>query len=139
MADLITEAQLAARFAAWGLQVPEDPAPIITDASALVNHVAGSDFDDPPPGVIVAVVAQIIRRTVDNPGELTGEQIGAFGWQSQHAGGAAGGAIYVTRAERKLIREAAARPAVVTISGDTGLGIGGAFFGVDIDGVDLDP
>lgn len=122
MPNLITEAQLEARFDAWGSQVPEEPAALIADASALVNHVAGSDFEDPPPGVIVAVVAQIIRRVAENPGELTGEQIGAFGWQNQHAGGAAGGAIYVTRAERKLIREAAGRPAVVTISADTGLG-----------------
>lgn len=137
MADLITEEQLEARFGVWGLEMPEDPSAIIADASALVNHVAETDFADPPPGVIVAVVAQIIRRTVDNPGELTGEQIGAYGWQNQHAGSPAGGAIYVTRAERKLIREAAGRPAVRTISGDTGLG--SSYFGVDIDDVDLDP
>lgn len=138
MGNLITADQLAARFTAWGLQLPDDPTSLIEDVSALVNHVAEVDFDDPPPGVIVSVVAQMIRRTVDNPGELTGEQVGSYGWQNQHAGSPSGGGIYVTRAERRLIREAAKRPSARTISGDTGLtGVG--FFGVDIDDVDLDP
>jgi hypothetical protein len=122
MADLITVEQLEARLATEfsGTDLAQAEA-YISDASAIVIHVAGTDFADGTPGVIVGVVAQMVRRALDNPGELTGEQIGAYGWQNQHAGSPSGGAIYVTRAERKLIREAADRPAVVTISGDTGL------------------
>lgn len=137
MADLITLEQLTARFAAWGLQLPDDPSTLIEDASAVVGHVAETDFEDVTvPGVIVTIVAQVIRRALENPGELTGEQIGAYGWQNQHAGAPTGAAMYLTRAERKMVREAAGRPAVRTIHAETGL-VASSYYGVDIDDVPL--
>lgn len=121
MADLITVAQLEARlresFTGDALAQVEG---LIDDASALVIHVARTDFATGVPGVIVAVVAQMVRRALENPGELTGENIGTYGWQAQQPS-PTGGSLYVTRAERRLIREAAGRPAVITIHGDTGL------------------
>ena len=121
MADLITVAQLEARlkesFTGDALAQVEG---LIDDASALVIHVARTDFATGVPGVIVAVVAQMVRRALENPGELTGENIGTYGWQAQQPS-PTGGSLYVTRAERRLIREAAGRPAVITIYGDTGL------------------
>jgi len=74
-----------------------------------VIHVARTDFAAGTPAVIVAVVAQMIRRVLDNPGELTGENIGSYGWQAMgQQSTSSGAALYVTRAERRLIREAAA-------------------------------
>ena len=123
MADLITVAQLEARlkesFTGDALAQVEG---LIVDASALVIHVARTDFATGVPGVIVAVVAQMVRRALENPQELTGENLGAYGWQAMgQLSNASGGALYVTRAERRLIREAAERPAVITIYADTGL------------------
>lgn len=123
MADLITVAELEARlkeqFTGDALTQVQS---LIEDASALVRHVARADFAVSVPAVVVAVVAQMIRRALDNPQELTGENIGAYGWQAMgQITNAGGGAIYVTRSERRLIREASGRPAIVSISGDTGL------------------
>lgn len=123
MADLITVAQLEARlketFTGDALTQVQG---LIADVSALVIHVAKTDFATSVPGVIVAVVAQIVRRALANPEELTGENIGAYGWQAMgQISTSSGAALYVTRAERRLIREAAGRPAVIGISGDTGL------------------
>lgn len=126
MADLITVAQLEARlkesFTGDALAQVEG---LIDDASALVIHVAGTDFATTGvPAVVVATVAQMIRRALDNPAELTGEHMGGYGWQAGQAGQAgtstAGGAIYVTRAERKFIREAAGRLPIVSISMTSG-------------------
>jgi hypothetical protein len=126
MADLITVEQLEARlgttFSGTGLTQVEG---LIDDASALVRQVARWTDAQPTtvPGTIVAVMGQMLRRALDNPGELTAEQMGAYGWQAQQAsGGERGGTLYVTRAERRIIREAAERPAVITIAADTGLG-----------------
>jgi hypothetical protein len=122
MADLITVAQLEARlkeeFTGTALAQVEG---LIADASAMVRHVARTDFATSVPAVIVTVVAQVVRRALENPGELTGENIGTYGWQAQHSSAPSGGSLYVTRAERRLIREVAGRPAVIGISGDTGL------------------
>lgn len=123
MADLITVAQLEARlresFTGDALTQVEG---LIADASALVRHVARTDFALSVPAVIVAVVAQMVRRALENPEELTGENIGGYGWQAMNQGSArTGGSIYVTRTERRMIREAAGRAGVISISFDTGL------------------
>jgi hypothetical protein len=119
---LITVAQLEPRlmrdFTGGALTNVEG---LIDDASALVRQVARTDFATSVPATIVAVVAQMVRRALDNPEELTGENIGTYGWQGQQPS-PSGGSIYVTRAERRIIREAAGRPAVIGISMDTGLG-----------------
>lgn len=123
MADLITVAQLEARlkeqFTGTALTQVQG---LITDASALVRHVARTTFPTSVPAVVVAVVAQMVRRALDNPQELTGENIGGYGWQAMsQVTSASGGSLYVTRAERRLIREAAGRPAIIGIAFDTGL------------------
>lgn len=121
MADLITVAQIEARLgqAFTGTDLAQVEA-LIDDASALVRHVARTDFATSVPATIVTVVGQMVRRALDNPGELTGENIGTYGWQAQQPS-PSGGSLYVTRAERRIIREAAERPAVITIYADTGL------------------
>lgn len=123
MADLITVTQLEARlrqsFTGDALAQVEG---LIADASALVRHVARTNFTTSVPAIIPAVVAQMVRRALDNPQELTGENIGAYGWQAMgQLASSSGAAIYVTRAERRLIREAAGRAGVISISFDTGL------------------
>ena len=123
MADLITVAQLEVRLDTTysGTELAQVEG-LIEDASALVRHVARTDFATSVPGVIVSVVTQMVRRALANPEELTGENIGGYGWQAMgQQSNSSGGAIYVTRAERRLIREAAGRPGVISISGDTGL------------------
>ena len=122
MADLITVVQLEARLKDefTGTDLAQVEA-LISDASALVNQVARTDFADVTsfpagvPGTVVAVVAQILRRALDNPGELTAEQIGAYGWQSQHSSSISGGAIYLTRAERRSVRTAAGLPSFIAM------------------------
>jgi hypothetical protein len=124
---LITVAQLEARLGETftGAKLTQVTA-LIDDASALVNQVARTDFANVTsfptgvPGTIVAVAAQMIRRSLENPGELTGENMGTYGYQAQQPT-PSGGSLYVTRAERRIIREAAGRPAVITIHADTGL------------------
>lgn len=124
MADLITVEQLEARlktdFTGAALAQVQG---LIADASALVRQVARWTDAAPTavPAVIVTVCAQMIRRALDNPGELTAENIGTYGYQAQQPS-PTGGSIYVTRTERRIIREAAGRPAVITIASDTGLG-----------------
>ena len=109
MTALISAAQLQARLArtfAVGTELDQATA-LVEDASALVIQVAGTDFATGVPDVVVAVVAQVVRRALDNPGELTAEQIGAYGWQSQHSSATSGAALYLTRAERRSVRAAA--------------------------------
>ena len=121
---LITVAQLEARIGT-DLSVAQttQAEALIDDASGLVRLVARTDFLTSVPATIVAVVAQMVRRALDNPTELTGENIGSYGWQAMgQIQSSSGGSIYVTRAERKIIREAAGRAGVIGISFDTGLG-----------------
>jgi hypothetical protein len=124
MADLMTVAQLEARLklelSGASLSQAEG---LISDASALVRQVARTDFATSVPATIVSVVGQMVRRALENPGELTGENLGNYGWQAMgQISAASGSGLYVTRGERRIIREAAGRPAVIGISGDTGLG-----------------
>lgn len=108
---LITVEQLEARLARTFAEgaAADQAAGLIDDASALVRDAGGSDFEAPVPAVVVATVAQVVRRALDNPGELTAEQIGAYGWQAQHSGSTSGAAIYLTRKEERLVRRAAGR------------------------------
>ena len=110
MADLITIEQLEARLVRTfeGDTLAQAEA-LIDDASALVIDAAGTDFATGVPATVVALVAQVIRRALDNPGELTAENIGSYGWQSNPRSTAGGAAIYLTRAERRLARKAAGR------------------------------
>lgn len=122
MADLITTEQLEARLArSFEGDALAQAETLIEDASALVVHVAGTDFATGVPGVVVATVAQVIRRALDNPAELTAENIGGYGWQAQHSSGpgtssSSGAAIYLTRAEKRLVRQAAGRSTFASVS-----------------------
>lgn len=112
----------------------------LDDASALVNLIAfGTTEDDywtdydassPPatndvPEAVVPVIVAMVRRGIENPRGLTGEQLGDYQWQ---AASATQTAIYATREERRIIRRAAGRLSVGTVQleGDlatSGLGI----------------
>jgi hypothetical protein len=122
MAGLITIEQLEARLGE-DLASRAEAEALIEDASALVRQVARTDFATTIPAVVVSVVAQMVRRALDNPGDLVSERLGDYSYQTAaNVGGApAGSSLYVTRDERRIIREAAERPAIVTIAGDTGL------------------
>jgi hypothetical protein len=122
MTVLITSEQLQARLGADLAGQPTAEA-LIEDASAVVRQIARTDLGDPVPAVIVAVVAQMVRRALQNPSDLESETIGDYSYQTRSGMNEAtkGSALYVTREERLLIREAAERPAVITIPSDTGL------------------
>jgi hypothetical protein len=111
VADLITVEQLEARLSrSFEGDTLAQAEALIDDASALIVDAAGTDFATGVPGVVIALVAQVIRRALDNPGELTAENIGGYGWQSNPRSSASGGAaIYLTRAERRLVRRSAGR------------------------------
>lgn len=95
---------------------------LISDASDLVRQVARSDFPTGVPRVLVPVVVQMVRRALDNPTELQAENIGGYGYQAASMTQPSGGSIYLTRAERRIVREAAGRPAVIGIDVTTGFG-----------------
>ena len=101
---------------------------LIDDASALVLQIAAGNGDEPAwsspgstPDVIVPVVANMVRRAVENPRGLSGEQLGDYQWQAG-AGGQA--SIYATRREERIIRRAAGRLGVSTVELEGYLQIG---------------
>lgn len=116
--DLITIAELQARtgktYADAELAKAEA---LIDDASALVRQIAETDFHDDSdeldlPEAVRPVVVSMVRRALEVPAGaaagLTGEQIGAFGWQANASGGSQPAAsIYATRREIGIIRTAA--------------------------------
>lgn len=94
----------------------------ITDASALVRDVAGTDFHDddgnelPTPSAIVPVLVSMVRRAFENPLGSSSEDIGDYRWQGR-------GTIYLTKRERSIVRRAAGKLGVgaVTLEGYTPL------------------
>jgi len=93
---------------------------LIDDASALVLEVAAGSGDDPDwtspgdvPDVIVPVIANMVRRALENPRGLSGEQLGDYQWQAGAGTGQA--SIYATRREERIIRRAAGRLGVGTV------------------------
>ena len=92
---------------------------LIDDATALVLQIAAGNGDEPDwtspsatPDVIVPVVSNMVRRAMENPRGLSGEQLGDYQWQAG-AGGAV--TIYATRAEERIVRRAAGRLGVGTV------------------------
>lgn len=77
---------------------------LIEVASGLVADVASPEILDPAtlPPAIEGVVVSMVRRGLDNPRGLTGEQLGDYQWQAQGAQSA----IYPTRNEKRVIRRA---------------------------------
>lgn len=101
----------------------------IEDASALVREIAETDFHDPDTGafarpeairpVVVAMVRRALELPVGAAAGLTGEQIGAYGWQAGGSEGSGRGgpsaSLYATRREVRIIRRAAGRLGVKSI------------------------
>ena len=88
----------------------------IDDASALVLQIANLDTDwtdSTVPAAVVPVIVNMVKRAVDNPRGLTGEQLGDYQWQS--SGGSQTG-IYATREERRIIRRAAGTLSVSSVA-----------------------
>lgn len=96
----------------------------LEDASAIVNLIAfGTTEDDywtdwdasgdnPVPAAVIPVIVNMVRRALENPRGLTGEQLGDYQWQ---AASGTQTAIYATREERKIIRRAAGTLSVGTV------------------------
>lgn len=88
---------------------------LIDDASALIRDVADDDFLndsgtlDVPPS-IVPVVVTMVRRALENPRGLSGEQLGSYSWQAQGQQAA----IYANRNEKRIIRRAVSKLGVGT-------------------------
>lgn len=103
----------------------------IVDVSGEVYNLVGEDaFHDSGggldvPDVVVAVVCDAVIRLVENPRGLTGETIGDYNWQANHARG--GGLLYLTAAERRTVRRAAGLAAVGTIALQGDLPVGGLY------------
>ena len=114
MTSLISIEQLNARLGQTLADDAEDQAlAFIEDASELVLQIAAGNGDAPawdspndPPGVIVPVVVSMVRRAIENPRGLSGEQLGDYQWQAGQGGQAS---IYATRREERIIRRAAGR------------------------------
>lgn len=94
----------------------------IEDVSALVRQAAGDDFLDDqgqpdPPGAVVPIMVEAIRRVLDNPHGLASETIGSYTWRAD--GGDRG--LYLSRVEEKMIRRAAGHPGFGEIELDGGM------------------
>jgi hypothetical protein len=79
---------------------------LLGDACALVSDLVGIDYDTvAAPSSVVAVICAAVRRAYDNPGGLQGETIGDYTWR----GGSAEAGVYLTNAERRVVRRAAGK------------------------------
>lgn len=107
------EARLGREFAAADLA---RAAAVLDDASALVRDEAGKTWLDDAgdltvvPASIRAVVLRVSERTVRNPGGFSSESAGDYSYQRT---GVEGG-VYLTEAERQIIRRAAGRSGLWT-------------------------
>lgn len=100
----------------------------LDDASALVLQIAALDTDwteATVPAAVVPVIVNMVRRAVENPMGLSGEQIGSYQWQSSAANATA---IYTTRDERRIIRRAAGSLGVGTVTLEGYMPTSGAAF-----------
>lgn len=78
---------------------------LIDDASALIRAIANSDFVDEQgqpavPAAVVPVAVSMVRRGLNNPLGVSSEIAGSVQTTGM-------GAIYATRRERSIIRQAA--------------------------------
>lgn len=82
---------------------------VLDDASALIRAEAGDEdwlndddeLEDVPP-LIVMICCKVAQRTLGNPGGVSMESLGSFSQQYTNASPD----VYLTRAERRLIRRA---------------------------------
>lgn len=94
---------------------------IIEDASALVLQIAQLDTDwtvDDVPAAVVPVLVSMVRRAIENPRGLSGEQLGDYQWQAGQ--GISAATIYATRREERIIRRAAGRKGLESVRFITG-------------------
>jgi hypothetical protein len=86
----------------------------IDDASAIVLSIANPTTDWTSatlPAVVLPVIVAMVRRGMENPRGLTGEQIGSYSWQ---AGASTPSTLYATPEEKRIIRRAASTLGVGT-------------------------
>jgi hypothetical protein len=113
MAGLITLADLLA-WPGFDSVDSGQASKLIDVASGLVRDVAKPvDIDalDPLPPAVEGVVVSMVRRALDNPRGLSGEQLGDYQWQAQGNQSA----IYPTRNEKRVIRRAVGKLGVGTV------------------------
>lgn len=91
----------------------------LRDASAIVRAYAGvswtdddGNLEDVPDGV-VGVVASMVERASRNPDGVTQETAGPF---NRSFGSTASDRLYMTKSERMVVRSAAGRSAIGTLS-----------------------
>lgn len=105
-----------------------DPSAVLTqaearlaDASEIVRAYAGktwltddeSALADDVPGAIPGVVASMVERATRNPGGITQETAGPF---SRSFGSDAATRLFLTAAEKSVVRAAAGRLGIATLS-----------------------
>jgi hypothetical protein len=66
----------------------------------------------PTPPVVIVVCVEAVRRAYDNPQGLVGETVGNYTWR----GSGSGGALHLTPAELRMVRRAAGKLGVGSIS-----------------------
>lgn len=94
----------------------------LADASSLVRSYAGTDWIDDdgepaPPPAIPGLVAGMVERAVRNPMGATQTQAGPFGVSF---GPEAASRIYLTAAEKQVIRQAVGRSNIGVLSTSRG-------------------
>ncbi|MCI0632517.1 MAG: hypothetical protein L0206_01145 [Actinobacteria bacterium] len=116
MAGLITVAELVARPGFEGLDSGQAQA-LIDDASALAREAATPELDavESPatPPAVVAVLVNMIRRGWTNPLGHAQEQLGDYSYST---GGHAVATLYLTARERRIVRRAAGKLGVSSLT-----------------------
>lgn len=118
MAALATTVDFATRYGRY-LETDEYGLvdALLTDASALVADVADLTTAwtaATVPATVLTVVCAVVRRALDNPSGLQGESIGDYTWRGAKAGETS--TVYLTADEKRIVRRAAGRLAVGTVT-----------------------
>lgn len=118
MADLITLEMYTTRLGrTLNTAQSNQASAYITDASALVRRIAGTELDAVDAlavhPVIVPIVVAMVRRGIENPRGNTSERIGDYQW-------AGGGGLYATDEEAAIIQGAVGANVIreVTLTND---------------------
>lgn len=116
-----TVSELAARMPGG---LPDDETPradaALSDASALIRAEAGTDWVDDAgalsgvPDVVVMVAIAVARRALSNPDGLTSESIQDY--SRAFASNSASADVYLTKGERRVVRQAAGRSGLWTMA-----------------------
>jgi hypothetical protein len=82
-------------------------ASVLIRAEAGVSYVADDGVTITAPDAVVTVAVRAARRAYLNPEDLTGENVGEYGWQRREAG------VYLTADEVRIVRKAAGKRATL--------------------------